>query len=147
MRLILNSQTYQLSSIPASDNPRAEALFAHYPVRRLEAEVLIDALCAISGTTEEMIVKLNPARPPNATPSSRSRAVSRPKAHPWILISVRQSTTLSGRGVSTPETLASRSEVRSVRPSPSRTGTESPPHSYECETMFTMPQGSPFAGR
>jgi hypothetical protein len=51
-RLILNSSTYQQSSIPRSDHPRAEALFAYYPVRRLDAEVLIDALCWISGTQE-----------------------------------------------------------------------------------------------
>ncbi|MHC4511863.1 MAG: DUF1553 domain-containing protein, partial [Planctomycetota bacterium] len=50
--LILNSRTYQQSSIPRSDHPEAEALFACYPVRRLDAEVLIDALCWISGTRE-----------------------------------------------------------------------------------------------
>jgi len=50
--LILNSRTYQQSSIARSENPEAEALFACYPVRRLEAEVLIDALCWISGTRE-----------------------------------------------------------------------------------------------
>ncbi len=52
-RLILNSRTYQLSSIPASDHPQAEAEFACYGLRRLEAEVLIDALCQITGTTEK----------------------------------------------------------------------------------------------
>ncbi|NMC20809.1 MAG: DUF1553 domain-containing protein [Thermogutta sp.] len=52
-RLILHSRTYQLSAIPRSSDPRAEAQFAHYPVRRLEAEVLIDAICAITGTNEE----------------------------------------------------------------------------------------------
>jgi len=52
-RLILNSNTYQLSSIPATKDPRAEANFAFYPVRRLEAEVLIDALDQITGSTEE----------------------------------------------------------------------------------------------
>jgi len=51
-RLILNSRTYQQSSISHSDNSEAEAMFACYPVRRLEAEVLIDALCWISGTKE-----------------------------------------------------------------------------------------------
>ncbi len=51
-RLILNSRTYQQSSIPRSDAPNAEALFACYPMRRLEAEVLIDALCLISGDHE-----------------------------------------------------------------------------------------------
>jgi hypothetical protein len=52
-RLILNSTTYQLSSIPRSKHPEAEARFAHYPLRRLEAEVLIDALNQITGTTEK----------------------------------------------------------------------------------------------
>jgi hypothetical protein len=52
-RLILNSQTYQLSSIPRSDKPEAAANFASYPLRRLEAEVLIDALNQITGTTEK----------------------------------------------------------------------------------------------
>jgi len=51
-RLILNSRTYQQSSIPRSNSPETEALFACYPVRRLDAEVLIDALCWISGTGE-----------------------------------------------------------------------------------------------
>ncbi len=51
-RLILNSRTYQQSPIPQSDHADAEALFAQYPVRRLDAEVLIDALCWISGTEE-----------------------------------------------------------------------------------------------
>jgi hypothetical protein len=51
-RLILNSRTYQQSSIPRSNNPAAEALFAYYPVRRLDAEVLIDALDKIGGKGE-----------------------------------------------------------------------------------------------
>jgi len=51
-RLILNSKTYQLSSIPRTKHPGAEAQFACYPLRRLEAEVLIDALNQITGTTE-----------------------------------------------------------------------------------------------
>jgi hypothetical protein len=52
-RLILNSRTYQQSSIPRGDNPKAEALFAYYPVRRMEAEVLIDALDRIADKGEE----------------------------------------------------------------------------------------------
>ena len=51
-RLILNSQTYQLSAIPQSSDPAAEANFAFYPPRRLDAEVLIDALCQITESTE-----------------------------------------------------------------------------------------------
>ncbi len=52
-RLILTSKTYQLSSIPRSSHPEAAAQFAYYPLRRLEAEVLIDALNQITGTTEQ----------------------------------------------------------------------------------------------
>jgi len=52
-RLILNSTTYQLSSIPRSEHPDSEANFARYPIRRVDAEVLIDALCQITGTTEK----------------------------------------------------------------------------------------------
>lgn len=52
-RLILNSQVYQLSSIPRTDRPEGAADFAYYPLRRLDAEVLIDAICQITGTTEQ----------------------------------------------------------------------------------------------
>ncbi len=52
-RLILNSPPYQLSSVPKTKSAEAEANFARYPLRRLEAEVLIDALNQITGTTEK----------------------------------------------------------------------------------------------
>ena len=52
LRLILNSRTYQRSSIARTPGGEAEALFAFYPVRRLEAEVLVDSLCRITGTSE-----------------------------------------------------------------------------------------------
>jgi uncharacterized protein DUF1553/uncharacterized protein DUF1549 len=51
-RLILNSRTYQQSSISRSGHEDAEALFAHYAVRRLDAEVLIDALCYVTASRE-----------------------------------------------------------------------------------------------
>jgi hypothetical protein len=52
-RLVLNSQAYQLSSIPRTDRPEGAANFAYYPLRRLDAEVLIDAVDQITGTTEQ----------------------------------------------------------------------------------------------
>jgi len=52
VRLILNSHTYQLASIPAGNNAEAAANFGSYPLRRLDAEVLIDALDQITGTNE-----------------------------------------------------------------------------------------------
>jgi hypothetical protein len=51
-RLILNSQTYQLSSMPRTNSPEAEANFASYPLRRLDAEVLSDAINKITGGSD-----------------------------------------------------------------------------------------------
>jgi hypothetical protein len=51
-RTILNSSTYQVSSMPRHNTPEAAAQFASYPPRRLDAEVLIDAINQITGTTD-----------------------------------------------------------------------------------------------
>ena len=51
-RIILNSRTYQLTCTSNSEDPRAAENFASYPVRRLDAEVLIDAICQITATSE-----------------------------------------------------------------------------------------------
>lgn len=51
-RLILNSRTYQFSSAPRFKDPQAVANFASYLHRRLEAEVLIDAVNSITGTSD-----------------------------------------------------------------------------------------------
>ncbi|MCX6968838.1 MAG: DUF1553 domain-containing protein [Verrucomicrobia bacterium] len=53
LRIILNSDTYQLSPIPPDGKPRSGADLASYPVRRLEGEVLIDAINRITGTKED----------------------------------------------------------------------------------------------
>ncbi len=51
-RLILNSRTYQQSPIPRDKSPKATELFACYPIRQLDAEVLIDAIDKITGRGE-----------------------------------------------------------------------------------------------
>jgi len=51
-RLILNSETYQLSSMPRWHTPEAEANFATYCLRRLDAEVLSDAINKITGASD-----------------------------------------------------------------------------------------------
>jgi hypothetical protein len=58
MKLILNSRVYQLSSIPATTNKEAAKYFAYYPIRRLEAEVLIDAINKITSTTEKYMSEI-----------------------------------------------------------------------------------------
>ncbi len=52
-RLICNSRTYQQSSIANNDTAAPAVEFAHYKIRRLDAEVLIDALCWIVGDGEK----------------------------------------------------------------------------------------------
>ena len=51
-RLILNSTTYQLASIPRTADRQGAANFAFYPLRRLDAEVLIDVIDQVTGSTE-----------------------------------------------------------------------------------------------
>ncbi len=51
-RLILNSCTYQMSSLPRGAGTEAAAHFAWYPIRRLDAEVLIDAINRITGGSD-----------------------------------------------------------------------------------------------
>jgi hypothetical protein len=51
-RLIFTSTTYQFSSLPRFKGPQARANFASYPLRRVEAEVLIDALNDITGSSD-----------------------------------------------------------------------------------------------
>jgi hypothetical protein len=55
LRLITDSATYQLSSVPAGHaiGAAADANFAHALLRPLDAEVLADALCQITGTSEQ----------------------------------------------------------------------------------------------
>ena len=51
-RLILNSSTYQFSAVPRHNTSEARAQFASYHPRRLDAEVLIDAVNKITGTSD-----------------------------------------------------------------------------------------------
>ncbi|HEY5492139.1 MAG TPA: DUF1553 domain-containing protein, partial [Gemmatimonadaceae bacterium] len=52
IRLILNSSTYQAASSGGSTGAEADAAFAHYLMRPLDAEVLIDAIDDITGASE-----------------------------------------------------------------------------------------------
>jgi hypothetical protein len=57
-RLILNSRVYQLSSVPNATNQDDEQHYSHYRVKRLPAEVLLDALSAVTESPESF-----PGRP------------------------------------------------------------------------------------
>jgi hypothetical protein len=52
MRTIMTSNVFQLSSTATVDNAIDSQFFSHYPVSRLPAEVLLDALDAACGTQQ-----------------------------------------------------------------------------------------------
>jgi hypothetical protein len=53
LRLILTSRVYQLSAIATAENRLDTMFFAHYPIKRLTAEQLLDAIDAATGTVEK----------------------------------------------------------------------------------------------
>jgi len=52
-RLVLASRTYQLSSRPNRWNQDDRIHFSHYPIRRLDAEQMLDALSAATGAPDK----------------------------------------------------------------------------------------------
>lgn len=54
VRDICTSRTYQLSSMPNATNAGDELNFSHAALRRIRAEVLLDAITAVTGTTEKL---------------------------------------------------------------------------------------------
>ena len=59
MREILNSHVYQLSAATSDSNRDDEQNFSHYLVKRLPAEVMLDAISDVSGVAEAF-----PGQPP-----------------------------------------------------------------------------------
>jgi hypothetical protein len=53
-RTILNSRTYQQSNAPAKGAEADRTHYAFFPLRRLPAEVMLDALNAATGTVDQM---------------------------------------------------------------------------------------------
>lgn len=51
-RLVLNSSTYQFSSMPRTSADQAQTNFGSYALRRLDAEVLIDAINKVTGASD-----------------------------------------------------------------------------------------------
>jgi len=52
MRLILNSRVFQLSSVPHAVNKDDEQFYSHYRIKRLPAQVLLDAIAAVTESPE-----------------------------------------------------------------------------------------------
>jgi hypothetical protein len=55
MRTVLNSATYQRSSVPTPRNAKDELNYSHYYLRRLTAEQLLDSIVQITGVPEEFL--------------------------------------------------------------------------------------------
>ncbi len=53
MRQILNSHTFQLSSRPTESNKIDDQAYSHYLIRRLPAEVMLDAICQVTDVPEQ----------------------------------------------------------------------------------------------
>ena len=53
IRLIVNSKIYNQSAVPVEPVRKAKYFFASYPVRRLDAEIIIDAINQITGSHEK----------------------------------------------------------------------------------------------
>jgi hypothetical protein len=49
MRTILQSETYQRSSVPLAENAADERFYSHYYPRRMPAEVMLDAVSQVTG--------------------------------------------------------------------------------------------------
>jgi len=52
MRLVLTSRAYQLSAATRAGNATDDRYYSHYYARRLPAEVLLDAICDVTGVPE-----------------------------------------------------------------------------------------------
>jgi len=57
-RLMLNSRTYQLSSMPNASNASDGVYFSHYPVKRLGAEQFLDTINAVTETYESYLSRV-----------------------------------------------------------------------------------------
>jgi hypothetical protein len=53
IRVVMTSRTYQLASTPTATNREDEKYFSHYPLRRLGAEQLLDAIADATGAPEK----------------------------------------------------------------------------------------------
>ena len=83
LRTILNSKTYQLSSIPKPSNRDDEIDFSRYYMRRLTAEQMLDSVVKITGVPEKFLAYYPGVRAVNladgGVPSSFLDMYDRPK--------------------------------------------------------------------
>jgi hypothetical protein len=76
IRTIMNSAAYQRSSTPNETNGEDERFYSRYVLRRLPAEVLLDAVAQVTGVATPF---------PNVAPGTRAIQVPDAKNNPYFL--------------------------------------------------------------
>jgi hypothetical protein len=79
MKTILNSATYQRSSTPSPGNVTDDRFYSHYLIRRLSAEVILDAYAQVAGVPDAFAIYFD-ARPVFHFPAG-TRAQQLPDVH------------------------------------------------------------------
>ena len=82
MRTIVNSRTYQLSSVPNETNVHDRINYSHFLARQLDAEVLLDAISSATGVAETFRHKSNQNIPGTLPAGSRAIHLAEPDVFP-----------------------------------------------------------------
>ena len=75
IRTIVNSRTYQLSGRPNATNRGDRTNYSHAQPRALDAEVLLDAICDVTGVPEVFTTGVSDASKMNAQAPPGTRAI------------------------------------------------------------------------
>ncbi|HEX5103161.1 MAG TPA: DUF1549 and DUF1553 domain-containing protein, partial [Pirellulaceae bacterium] len=75
MRAILQSETYQRASEPLSENKADERFYSRYCVKRLKAEVLLDAISQATGVPTDFVAATPDSRKPGEPIKDIKRAI------------------------------------------------------------------------
>ena len=82
MRTIVNSRTYQLSSVPNETNADDQINYSHFLPRQLDSEVLLDAISSATGVPETFRHKSNQNLPGTLPTGSRAIHMAEPDIFP-----------------------------------------------------------------
>lgn len=76
MRQIVNSRTYQLSSVPLPANAADRTNYSHAQPRPLDAEILLDAISNVTGVAEVFLTGVSEAAKGNGQAPAGTRAMA-----------------------------------------------------------------------
>jgi hypothetical protein len=81
MRAILQSETYQRASLPLAENKADERFYSRYYVKRLKAEVLLDAISQATGVPTDFKAATPDNRKPGEAIPNIKRAIQLPDSY------------------------------------------------------------------